>query len=48
MATIIKCDICGAEGAKHFRTIVYKPFTTDVKYKELRINYKNITWKFII
>lgn len=38
MATIIKCDICGAEGAKHVRTIVYKPFTTDVKYKEVGLD----------
>ena len=38
MATVIKCDICGAEGAKHFRTIVYKPFTTDVTYKEVGID----------
>lgn len=38
MATVIKCDICGAEGAKHVRTIVYKPFTTDVKYKEVGLD----------
>lgn len=38
MATVIKCDICGAEGAKHVRTLVYKPLTTDVTYKEVGID----------
>lgn len=38
MATVIKCDICGAEEAKYVRTIVYKPFTTDVKYKEVGLD----------
>lgn len=36
MATVIKCDICGAEGAKHVRTIVNKKYSLDGKfYKEL-------------
>lgn len=38
MATVIKCDICGAEGAKHVRTLVYKPLTTDVTYKEVSVD----------
>ena len=36
MATVIKCDICGAEGAKHVRTLVKKKYSLDGKYyKEL-------------
>lgn len=36
MATVIKCDICGAEGAKHVRTIVNKKYSLNGKfYKEL-------------
>lgn len=39
MATVIKCDICGAEGAKHVRTIVNKKYSLDGKYyKELELD----------
>lgn len=38
MATVIKCDICGAEGAKHVRTLIHKPFTTDATYKEVGLD----------
>ena len=40
MATVIKCDICGAEGAKHVRTIVNKKYSSiDGKfYKELELD----------
>ena len=40
MATVIKCDICGAEGAKHVRTLVNKKYSSlDNKfYKELELD----------
>lgn len=39
MATVIKCDICGDEGAKHVRTIVNKKHSLDGKfYKELELD----------
>lgn len=41
MATVIKCDICGAEGAEHVRTIVNKKYSLDNKfyfYKELELD----------
>ena len=39
MATVIKCDICGAEGAKHVRTLVNKKYSLDGKfYKELELD----------
>ena len=42
MATVIKCDICGAEGAKHVRTLVNKKYSLDGKgLKELNEKIKN-------
>ena len=40
MATVIKCDICEAEGAKHIRTIINKKYSSlDNKfYKELELD----------
>lgn len=41
MATVIKCDICGAEGAEHVRTLVNKKYSLDNKfyfYKELELD----------
>ena len=39
MSTVIKCDICGAEGAKHVRTLVNKKYSLDGKYyKELELD----------
>ena len=39
MATVIKCDICGAEGAKHVKTLVNKKYSLDGKfYKELELD----------
>ena len=40
MATVIKCDICGAEGAEHVRTLVNKKYSSlDNKfYKELELD----------
>ena len=40
MATVIKCDICGAEGAKHVRTLVNKKYSSlnNKFYKELELD----------
>ena len=40
MATVIKCDICGVEGAKHVKTLVNKKYSSlDNKfYKELELD----------
>lgn len=39
MSTVIKCDICGAEGAEHVKTLVNKKYSFGGEfYKELELD----------